>query len=155
VSCCLVLLPQRLARHLRKREEFMHRLFLLAIPVAAYLLAAGPGIAQRDRRDARAERRAERKDQRRPLFDARAFLKEHDRNGDGFLSKDELPAWLRHNFARLDANKDGKISLEELEKGAPYIQQRRRPSDVVVVLVEMSDCDECCAEELQRVYDTL
>jgi Ca2+-binding EF-hand superfamily protein len=36
-----------------------------------------------------------------------------------------------------------------------YLQQRRRPSDVVFVLVEMSDCDECCAEEVQHAYDQL
>jgi len=91
----------------------------------------------------------------RPLVDVEAFLREYDRNKDGFLTKDEMPEWLHYNFARLDANKDGKISKDELEKGMSYLHERRRPSDVVLVLVEMSDCDECHAEELQRAYELL
>jgi Ca2+-binding EF-hand superfamily protein len=90
-----------------------------------------------------------------PFVDTSEFLREHDRNKDGSLSKNELPAWLHHNFPRLDANKDGKISKDELEKGVAYLHQRRRPSDLMAVLVEMSDCDECCMEEVQRAYDTL
>jgi len=91
----------------------------------------------------------------RPLVDVDAFLREYDKNKDGFLSKEEMPEWLHYNFARLDANKDGKISKDELQKGMAYLQQRRRPSDVVLVLVEMSDCDECCMEEVQRAYEML
>jgi len=133
----------------------MHRFFALALP-AALLLLAGQGLAQKkEKRDSRADRRETRKEKRQLMFDAKAFLEEHDTNKDGFLSKDELPGWLRYNFERLDTNKDGKISVQELEKGAAHVQQRRRPSDVVSVLVEMSDCDECCAEELQRLYETL
>jgi len=132
----------------------MNRLLVLAIP-AAVLLVAGAGLAQKERRENRADRREARKEKRHPILDAQAFIADHDRNKDGFLTKDELPGWLRYNFARLDANKDGKISAEELEKGAHLVQQRRRPSDVVAVLVEMSDCDECCAEELQQMFDVL
>jgi Ca2+-binding EF-hand superfamily protein len=36
-----------------------------------------------------------------------------------------------------------------------YLQQPRRPSDVVFVLVEMSDCDEDCCCEVQQIYDLL
>src|SRR5262245_29234169 len=66
----------------------------------------------------------------RPLVDVDAFLREYDRNKDGYLTRDEMPEWLHYNFARLDTNKDGKISKEELQKGMAYLQQRRRPSDV-------------------------
>lgn len=38
---------------------------------------------------------------------------EWDRNGDGKLSRDELPERLRPNFDRVDANRDGAISREE------------------------------------------
>src|SRR5262249_15104891 len=65
------------------------------------------------------------------------------------------PEEFRHVFARLDTNKDNRLSLAELEKGAAHLRSSRRPSDVVFVLVEMSDCDECCAEELQHLYDLL
>jgi len=91
----------------------------------------------------------------RPLVDIDAFLKEFDRNKDGSLSREELPRELHYNFGRLDANRDNQISKEELEKGVALLQQQRRPSDVVAILVEMSDCDECCMEEVQRAYDIL
>jgi len=88
-----------------------------------------------------------------PLFHVDEFVKEYDTNKDGFVSKEELPERFRYNFPRLDTNKDGKLSKEELQNGVAYLQSRRRPSDFVFVLVEMSDCDECCADELQVVYE--
>ena len=41
------------------------------------------------------------------------FFKRHDRNGDGKLSRDELPPGARRLFERIDANKDGAITREE------------------------------------------
>jgi Ca2+-binding EF-hand superfamily protein len=83
------------------------------------------------------------------------LLKEYDKNGDGHLQREEVPAYLRDHFDQIDTNKDGKLSRAELEKGAAFLQAKRRPSDMVFILIEMSDCDECCAEELQRIYDVL
>jgi hypothetical protein len=34
-------------------------------------------------------------------------------------------------------------------------RQQRRPSDLVYILIEMSDCDEDCHGELQHIYDVL
>ncbi len=45
--------------------------------------------------------------------DAERFLKENDRNRDGKLSIAELPERLRRLFNRVDANKDGAITLQE------------------------------------------
>jgi Ca2+-binding EF-hand superfamily protein len=94
----------------------MRRSLVLLLPVAA-LLVAGLAVGQ-DRKDkprpdkSRPADKAEAgKD--RPLFDLDAFIKEHDTNKDGYLSKDELPEVFRHNFDKLDTNKDGKISREE------------------------------------------
>jgi Ca2+-binding EF-hand superfamily protein len=129
---------------------------LSALP--ALLLAVGLVTAAdgpKDRPSSTRDKQADRAN--RPLFhfDVDAFLKEHDKNKDGFLTREELPERFRHNFDKIDTNKDGKLSREELRKGAIYLEPRRRPSDVVFVLVEMSDCDECCAEELQLIYDFL
>jgi Ca2+-binding EF-hand superfamily protein len=87
--------------------------------------------------------------------DVDRFFDEHDKNKKGFLTKDDLPQRLRHAFERIDTNKDGKISREELRHGFPHLQPRRRPSDVAFVLAEMSDVDEQTVAELQRMYDLL
>jgi Ca2+-binding EF-hand superfamily protein len=88
-------------------------------------------------------------------FDVDRFFEEYDRNKDGFLTRDELPERLRANFDKIDANKDGKLSKDELRKNSTWLHPRRRPSDMVYVLIEMSDCDVGCTEEVQRVYDVL
>ena len=41
------------------------------------------------------------------------FFRQHDRNNDGKLSRDEFPERLRHLFDRIDADKDGMITPEE------------------------------------------
>jgi len=121
------------------------------------LFLAGLPAAEDDKAVPKGDKKADEKkaDKGRPLVDVDEFIKEYDRDKDGYLSKDEMPDWLHYNFARLDTNKDGKISKEELQKGTAFLQQRRRPSDVVIVLVEMSDCDEGCGEEIQRAYEFL
>jgi len=136
----------------------MRRRWVLALPAAALLMAAGVGLAMKDKPEGKNDKsdgKATSGRKHRPLIDTAAFMKEHDENKDGFLTKDELPSWLQHNFARLDKNKDGKISKQELDDGAAFLLMRRRASDVLFVLVEMSDCDECCAEELERMYTAL
>jgi Ca2+-binding EF-hand superfamily protein len=128
---------------------------------AVLALLAGGFVLAQDRGDRKADQGRETKsaqagnDTTRLRFDLDNFIKDHDKNHDGYLSREELPPRLRHYFDQIDTDKDGRLSRAELERGVVYLQQRRRPSDVVFVLIEMSDCDECCAEELQQVYDTL
>ena len=40
-------------------------------------------------------------------------FKTRDRNGDGFLDKDEMPKELRDNLAKYDYDKDGRLSFDE------------------------------------------
>jgi len=122
-------------------RPFLTTLSLLALSAVGLALADEPKAKPRDKADKGAS-----------AWDVDEFLKMHDKDKDGSLSREELPERYRHNFDRIDANKDGKLSRDELRKGAGYLHARRRPSDVVFHLVEMSDCDECCAEELQRIY---
>jgi uncharacterized protein (TIGR03000 family) len=90
-----------------------------------------------------------------PRFDLERFLKDYDTNKDGRLSRNELPPELRQTFDRIDADKDGKVSREELERGIAHLQPARRHSDLIHVLIEMSDCDDACHGEVQRAYDIL
>jgi RND family efflux transporter MFP subunit len=46
--------------------------------------------------------------------ESQKLLKAGDKNGDGFLQKDELPAKDQANFPKIDTNKDNKISISEL-----------------------------------------
>lgn len=67
-----------------------------------------------------------------------------DKNGDGKLSKDELPERMQGMFARGDVNKDGFLSKEEIEKlagssggnerGGPGGPQGMRPDPVFAAL---------------------
>ncbi|EAQ78879.1 hypothetical protein DSM3645_27403 [Blastopirellula marina DSM 3645] len=42
---------------------------------------------------------------------AKALLKQHDKNGNGYLEKDE---WFKSDLGNYDKNRDGKISTDEL-----------------------------------------
>jgi len=90
-----------------------------------------------------------------PGFGVEQLLQEYDRNKDGFLQREEVPHSWREHFTHIDTNKDGKLSREELDRGVAYLQPRRRPSDLVFVLIEMTDCDDDCGCEIQRAYDAL
>ena len=56
-----------------------------------------------------------------PRFDAAGFIKDYDKNGDGKLSKDELPERMQVLMDRADANKDGFLDRSELMR---YAQQQ-------------------------------
>jgi len=56
-----------------------------------------------------------------PMMNAER-LKKLDKNGDGFISKDEFPNGAPPFFDRLDLNKDGKIGPVELQAMAAMTQ---------------------------------
>lgn len=48
-----------------------------------------------------------------------ARLMEYDKNGDGKLAREEVPERMQNFFERLDADKDGFLTKEELAKMVP------------------------------------
>ena len=64
-----------------------------------------------------------------------ALFKQWDKNKDGKLSPAELPQSARRNFAKVDTNKDGAISLEEHVRflKRPRKAQPRQPKGVNVL----------------------
>lgn len=117
-------------------------------------LEAGAAVTLVEKAGRLIELRRARKEDRR-TFDADRFLADYDRNKDGFIQREELPRRLRYAFDQVDTNKDGKLSREELVAGAFYLHPRRRPSDVVNILIEAGDADAEARQELQTMYDQL
>src|SRR6516225_7842330 len=56
-------------------------------------------------------------------LNADQFIQRFDKNGDGYLTKDELPPGLANRFARFDTNGDGKLDRNEV---AQMLQRLRK-----------------------------
>ena len=54
------------------------------------------------------------------------MLKKMDANGDGTLSRAEFDAFHLKHFDELDANKDGKITLDEMKTGHKSMSDKGR-----------------------------
>jgi Ca2+-binding EF-hand superfamily protein len=133
----------------------MRRSLLGVVTAGALLLGGVAAALDQSQPEPKKPTQAKKQGQHPFRLDVDRLIKEYDTNGDGYLQPDEVPAYLREHFDQLDTNKDGKLSREELEKGAMYLQPKRRPSDMVFILIETSDCDDDCHGELQRIYDVL
>lgn len=48
-----------------------------------------------------------------------------DKNGDGKLTKDEMPERAQHFFSKLDTNGDGAVTKEEMAEAAKRLADRR------------------------------
>jgi Ca2+-binding EF-hand superfamily protein len=90
-----------------------------------------------------------------PRFDAARFLKDHDKNKDGKLSKDELPMVTEKEFNEIDSNHDGFITQQELQNHAD-LMARQRPQLVEVILYAIDVPEEPLnINEVQAAYDEL
>src|SRR5690349_12205729 len=102
--------------------------------LALVLLVRAPATAEEATKD-HADNPGATPPEKGSRFDLVRFLKDHDANKDGYLTRNELPPELRPAFDRIDANKDGKISREELARGIAHLQPARRHSDLIRVLI--------------------
>ncbi len=90
-----------------------------------------------------------------PMASAQSYVKEHDKNSDGTLTREELPADHRDSFADLDANKDNKLSTDELKDHADRMSRQGTPIEVISIWVVEAHTDPPSRQELQKVYDLL
>ena len=56
------------------------------------------------------------------------MLMRGDRNSDGILTEDEMPAAFADSFGRLDTNSDGQLDSSELDAMAKQFAERRASS---------------------------
>jgi Ca2+-binding EF-hand superfamily protein len=86
------------------------RTLILVASAAALLASAGAAAAQQQQMPAPAD-----------------IIKQWDKDGDGAVSKDEWVAAGRpaERFDVVDANKDGKITAEELAAAMAAMRQRQ------------------------------
>jgi len=92
-----------------------------------------------------------------PHFSADRFIKDHDTNKDGKLSKDELPPQMQDAFAEIDTNKDGFITQDELQTHADRMA-RARPQMIEIVYYSIDVPEPEVKDqtaELQQAYDAL
>jgi len=86
---------------------------------------------------------------------ARDFIREHDRNNDGVLSRNELPSGMRSNFDTIDRNGDGYLSSSELRRHAGQMASSGGPAEVMYVWINGANRGQPSLQDLQQAYDML
>lgn len=127
---------------------------LIAALVLGLLLACGTTVlaAKEDKKLDKKKKR----DSGKPRFDAKKFIKDHDKNNDNKLSREELPKKLRDGFKQIDRNKDGKLDSKELQRHASRMVRRRpRIVEVVYFAIDAPRSPKITLKELQEAYEVL
>jgi EF-hand domain pair len=72
-----------------------------------------------------------------PAHDARTWVKQHDRNGDGKLDREEFHRAVVEAFFFRDKDKSGSLVIEELKEASPEaLKAVRRKVDGRITLQE-------------------
>lgn len=83
------------------------------------------------------------------------FFQRHDRDDDGYLSRQELPSNLRDGFEDLDRNSDDYLSQSELREHAQKSMAQQSPVIVTYVWVLDANQGRVKLNDLQQAYDAL
>lgn len=86
----------------------------------------------------------------------RGFIKRHDSDNDGYLSRSEIPKDMRNDFNDLDRDGDGYLSRKELQQHArEAMREASMPVDVTYVWVLDANAGHLDPQDLQDAYDVL
>lgn len=92
----------------------------LATAALVVLLAGGTAMAQT-----------------RPVPDVRTWVREHDRNGDGKIDREEFHQAVVEAFFFRDKDKSGSLAIDELKEAAPEVLKAvKRKADNRITLQE-------------------
>ena len=86
---------------------------------------------------------------------AQKFITKHDKNKDGKVTKEEVPAHLQDGFARIDRNKDNSLSSEELQKHAQRAMHAPVPVQVTEIWILDTHRGHLDLKDLQEAYTLL
>ena len=103
----------------------MRRLSVLVLVLAA--VAGISSLAQAADKEKPANQKPKKPQAEAPAFlklSANDFIKRFDKNGDGVLTKDELPPRLAPMFDKADTNGDGKLDKQEVERMLQVLRKR-------------------------------
>jgi hypothetical protein len=94
--------------------------YVAVVSVLGLFLLDGPAMAQN-----------------RPTPDTKAWVKGHDRNGDGKIDREEFNQAAIEAFFFRDKNKSGYLTIEELKEAAPEaVKAANRKGDGKLTLHE-------------------
>ena len=106
--------------HAARRGGRAWRMALAVLCAAAALAPSGASIAQTT-----------------PMPDVKAWVKQHDKNGDGKLDRGEFQSAVVESFYFRDKNKSGYLAIEELKEGSPEaLRAVKRKSSGQITLQE-------------------
>lgn len=83
------------------------------------------------------------------------FIRQHDENDDGSLSRNELPSHLRQGFDRLDRDGNDRLSQRELRQHVEKSMAQQSPVQITYVWVLDADQGRVRLNDLQQAYDVL
>jgi len=137
-----------------KAKEFVmaKRLLICVLGLGIATIVSAPSFGDDKAKAARADEKGADKDS--PFL--KGLFDKFDKNKDGFLSKDELPAELQDDFDQADTDKDGKLSKQELVRYGVRMRVRQLPIESLTQWLQGGEFDGARREIVVNVvYDAL
>ena len=92
---------------------------------------------------------------RRQQPSAQRFIAQYDEDGNGRLSRQELPRRMSQQFEQLDRNDDGQLSQSELRQHAGRMAHRAIPVEITYIWITDAQRGRLDLNDLQQAYQLL